>query len=106
MAIDPTGTYLFVANYTAGTIGEYTFASGTGAVVTSTTAASVQVGTGVTCVSIEPLHGDYLYASNSLSNDVSGEQLVPSTGRLAQIIGAPFAASALPTCVVNVPRIF
>jgi len=47
----------------------------------------------------------YLYTSNSLSNNLSGEQLNPANGSLEQIQGTPFGGSALPTCVVTAPAL-
>jgi len=107
MTIDPTGTYLFVANYISGTVGEYTFGSG-GAPVISTVAASTQAGTGTTCVTVEPSHGIYLYASGALSNSITGEQIITGSGSTAgtlkPIINSPYAATTLPICAISVPR--
>jgi DNA-binding beta-propeller fold protein YncE len=109
MAIDASGKYLYVANSTAGTIGGYTFGSN-GQPVASTVAQSVQAGTGTTCVTIigaptsaNPSHAIYLYASNSLGNTATGEQLNPVDGSLKQIQGTPFSGSTLPTCLVSAP---
>jgi 6-phosphogluconolactonase len=109
LTIDITGKYLYVANSTAGTIGGYTFGAN-GQPVLSTVAGSVQAGTGTTCVTTlgvptdaNPSHAIYLYASNSLSNTVTGEQMDPTNGSLKQIQNNPFSGSALPTCLVSVP---
>ncbi len=109
MAIDASGKYLYVANTTAGTIGGYTFGAN-GQPITSTVARSVQSGTGTTCVTIigaptsaDPAHAVYLYASNSLSNTATGEQMNPADGSLKQIQGTPFGGSTLPSCLVSVP---
>ena len=109
MAIDASGKYLYVANSTAGTIGGYTFGSN-GQPITSTVAQSVQSGTGTTCVTLigaptsaNPSHAVYLYASNSLSNSATGEQMNPADGSLKQIQGTPFSGSTLPSCLVSVP---
>jgi 6-phosphogluconolactonase (cycloisomerase 2 family) len=106
MAIDPSGTYLFVANSGSGTIGEYTFDS-SGDPILSTVAASTQAGTGTNCVTVEPTHGVYVYASGLVSNSITGEQLITtgtSAGTLKPIINSPFAATTLPVCAVAVPR--
>ena len=78
----------------------------------STVAASVQTGTAPTCVSISgvpsnanPSHAIYLYTSNALSNNLTGEQLNPKDGSLEQIQGTPFGGSTLPTCLVTVPAL-
>ena len=109
MAFDPSGKFLYVAAYTANVIDGFTLAAN-GVPVRSTVAASVQAGTGPTCVSISGAptntntsHAVYLYASNALSNNLTGEQLNPQNGSLEQIQGAPFGGSALPTCVVTAP---
>jgi 6-phosphogluconolactonase len=109
MAIDFSGKYLYVANTTAGSIGGYTFGAN-GRPVVSTVAQSVQAGTGTTCVTIigapsssDPSHAMYLYASNSLSNTATGEQMNTTDGSLKQIQGTPFSGSTLPSCLVSVP---
>ena len=109
MSFDLSGKFLYVAAYSANTIDGYTLGT-SGQPVRSSVAASVQAGTGPTCVSVsgspsnaEPSHAIYLYTSNALSNNVTGEQLNPQDGSLDQIQGMPFGGSALPTCVVTVP---
>jgi 6-phosphogluconolactonase (cycloisomerase 2 family) len=109
MTIDGSGKYLFVAANAAGAVDGYTFGA-SGEPVRSTVSSSVQVGTGPTCLGMigapssgEPTHGIYLYTSNSLSNNVSGNQMDASTGRLFQVQRTPFSANALPSCLVTVP---
>jgi 6-phosphogluconolactonase (cycloisomerase 2 family) len=111
LTIDQSGKYLYVASYGAGSINGYTFNSA-GAPVASPVATSVQAGSGPTCLSIlgapstgDPTHAIYLYASNQLSNNVTGTQLSASDGSLRQIQNTPFTANALPTCMVTVPAI-
>jgi 6-phosphogluconolactonase len=111
MTIDMSGKFLFVANFGGGSISGYTFAAN-GAPVASTVASSTQTGTGPTCLSIigapstgEPTHAIYLYASNQLSNNISGTQMNATDGSLKQIQNTPFSANALPTCLVAVPVI-
>ena len=109
MAFDLSGQYLYVAAYTANAVDGFTLAAN-GLPVRSTVARSVQAGTGPTCVTISgspsnanPSHGIYMYASNNLSSNLSGEQLNPKDGSLDEIPGTPFSGSPLPTCVVTVP---
>lgn len=111
MTIDGSGKYLFVAANGAGAVDGYTFGA-RGEPVRSSVSPSVQVGTGPTCLGMigapssgDPSHGIYLYASNSLSNSVSGNQMDPSTGRLFQVQRTPFSANALPSCLVTVPTV-
>ena len=103
MAIDPTGKFLFVANY-EGTIGEYILNSGLPTL--STTAPSSAAGVGTTCVSVEPSQGNYVYASGSLNNSVSGYQIIPTDGSLKPIINSPYSATTLPLCLVVVPQTY
>jgi 6-phosphogluconolactonase (cycloisomerase 2 family) len=109
MAFDLSGKYLYVVAYNANTIDGFTVGA-SGVPVRSTVAASSAVGTGPTCVTISgapsdanPNHAVYLYTSNGLSSNVTGEQLNPADGSLDQIPGTPFSGSPLPTCIVTVP---
>jgi 6-phosphogluconolactonase (cycloisomerase 2 family) len=111
MTIDRTGKYLYVASFGGGSINGYTFGSN-GEAVVSSVAGSVQAGTGPTCVTIigapttaSPTHATYMYTSNQLSNNVSGNQLNPTDGSLIQIQNTPFGASTLPTCLVSVQNV-
>ncbi len=109
MAFDLSHKYLYVAAYSANAVDGYTLGTN-GLPVRSTVAASVQTGTGPTCVAVtgaptnaSPTHAEYLYTSNGLGNDLTGEQLNEQDGSLDQILGTPFSGSALPTCAVTVP---
>ncbi len=109
MAFDLSGKYLYITAYNANTLDGYTLAAN-GAPVRSTVAASVQTGNGPTCVTIsgapsnaEPTHAIYLYTSNALDANLTGEQLDATDGSLYQIQGSPFSGSGLPTCAVTVP---
>ena len=109
MAFDLSHKYLYVTAYTANALDGFTVGAN-GVPVRSTVAGSVQTGTGPTCVTISgapsnanPSHAVYLYTSNQLSNNLTGEQLSETDGSLDQIQGAPFGGSALPTCAVTVP---
>jgi len=109
MAFDLSHKYLYVTAYTANALDGFTVGAN-GVPARSTVAGSVQTGTGPTCVTISgapsnanPSHAVYLYTSNQLSNNLTGEQLSQTDGSLDQIQGAPFGGSALPTCAVTVP---
>jgi 6-phosphogluconolactonase (cycloisomerase 2 family) len=106
MAFDLSHTYLYVVAYNANTIDTFSVGTGAAPARIATTAA----GTGPTCVTISgapsdanPSHAVYLYTSNALSNNVTGEQLNPQNGGLEQIQGTPFSGSGLPSCIVTVP---
>lgn len=102
VTVDPRGKYLYVANYNSNNISAYAIDYAVGTPVPSVGSASTGVGTGPTCVAIEPALGKYLYTSNNLDGTVSGEQLDSHNGGLKPIQNTPFPASALPTCAVAV----
>jgi 6-phosphogluconolactonase (cycloisomerase 2 family) len=111
MSFDLNGKYLYVAAYNANALDIFTVSS-TGQLTRLTSGGTVQVGSGPTCVSVSgapsnanPSHAAYLYTSNTLSNNISGEQLNEQDGTLVQMIGSPFGGSSLPACVVTVPAL-
>ena len=111
MSFDLSHKYLYVTAYTANVLNGFTLGAN-GVPVRSTVAGSVQTGTGPTCVTVSgapsnanPSHAEYVYTSNQLSNNLTGEQLNQSNGSLAQIQGTPFGGSGLPTCAVTVPAL-
>jgi len=109
MSFDLNGKYLYIAASAANAVDIYSVGS-TGQLTRLATGGTVQVGNGPTCVSVSgapsnanPHHAVYLYTSNSLSNNISGEQLNESDGTLVQMLGSPFGGSSLPACLVTVP---
>ena len=105
MTVDPRGTFLYVVNFNGNTVGTYSISQGTGSLTASVGTGGTgptQVGTGPTCVTIEPALGIYLFTSNNLDHSVSGEQLDPHNGTLKSVQNTPFQASQLPTCAVAV----
>jgi 6-phosphogluconolactonase (cycloisomerase 2 family) len=109
MSFDLTGKYLYIAANTANVIDGYNIGSN-GVPVRSSVAGSTQAGNGPTCISVSgspsnasPDHAVYMYVSNSLSNNLTAEQLKESDGSLYQIQGSPFVGSSLPACVVTAP---
>jgi 6-phosphogluconolactonase len=108
MSFDLTGKYMYVTAYAANALDNYTV--GTSGLLTRSTVASVQTGTGPTCVTVSgapsnanPTHAEYLYTSNQLSGNLTGEQVNQADGSLDELQGTPFGGSALPTCAVTVP---
>jgi hypothetical protein len=106
------GKYLYIVNYSANTLDGFTLNPGNGQPVRSSVAASRQTGTGPTCAttigspsSANPTHAVFLYTSNALTNNLTGEQLNETDGSLEDIQGTPFSGSALPSCLVTVPAL-
>lgn len=108
MTFDTTGKFLYVASFSGGSVNGFTLGPN-GQPIVSTVAASVQAGTGTTCLTVigsptsaSPTHAIYMYTSNQLGNSISGLQLNPNDGGLIQIQNTPYAASTLPTCLASV----
>jgi 6-phosphogluconolactonase len=102
LTIDPRGRLLYVVNYNANTIQGYALDTSTGTPSGAVGAFGTVVGTGPTCVSIDPALGVYLYTSNLLDGTVSGERLTPGTGGLNGIENSPFPGAGSPTCLTVV----
>jgi 6-phosphogluconolactonase len=100
VTIDPHGQFVYVANYSSSTVSGYLINQNTGSLVS--TGNSISVGTGPTCITVEPALGLYLYTSNYLDNSISAEQLDPKTGVLQQVQGTQFSSQTQPSCAVAV----
>ena len=102
VTVDPRGKFLYVANFSSGTVRAYAIDQNSGNPTGAVGSASTATGTGPTCIAIEPALGIYLYTSNNLEGDVSALQLAPQNGTLKQVQNTPFPSGALPTCAVAV----
>lgn len=102
VTVDPRGKYLYVANFNDNTVSAYAIDPGTGAPTAAVGSSGVKVGTGPTCVNIEPALGIYLYTSNNLDNTTTGLKLDSHNGTLQNVQNTPFPAAGTPTCVVAV----
>jgi 6-phosphogluconolactonase (cycloisomerase 2 family) len=102
LTIDPRGKFLYVANFSANSVGAYAIDQASGTPVGSIGSTSTTVDTAPTCVTVEPALGIYLYSSNNLASTVSALKLDPHNGGLSQVQNTPFPSSALPTCAVSV----
>lgn len=100
--VDPRGKYLYVSNFNDNTVSAFAIDPHTGAPTGSVGSGATKVGTGPTCLSIEPALGIYLYSSNNLDNTTSGLKLDSHTGALQNVQNTPFPAAGTPTCVVAV----
>ena len=102
LTIDPRGKFLYVANFSANSVGAYAIDVASGTPVGSVGSASTTVDTAPTCVTVEPALGIYAYSSNNLASTVSALKLDPHNGGLSQVQNTPFPSSGLPTCAVSV----
>lgn len=102
VTVDPRGKFMYVSNFNANTVSAYAIDQPTGAPSGSVGSGSTTVGTGPTCLSIEPALGVYMFSSNSLDNTTTGLKLDAHTGALAAVQNTPFPAAGTPTCIVAV----
>lgn len=102
VTVDPRGKYMYVANFNDNSVSAYAIDPSTGAPVGAVGSSSTKVGTGPTCISIEPALGVYTYTSNNLDNTTSGLKLDAHNGTLQNVQNTPFPAAGIPTCVVAV----
>jgi 6-phosphogluconolactonase (cycloisomerase 2 family) len=102
VVVDPRGKYLYVSNFNDNTVSAYAINLPTGAPVGAVGSGSTKVGTGPSCLAIEPALGIYLYSSNNLDNTTTGLELDPHNGTLKNVQNTPFPATGTPTCVAAV----
>jgi 6-phosphogluconolactonase (cycloisomerase 2 family) len=98
ITVDPRGQYVLVANYNDNSVSDFSVDQGTGNLSVNGNTPFFAVGTGPTCVLIEPARGIYVYTTGFLANTVSGLYMNPSSGNLSAVQNSPFAAAAQPTC--------
>lgn len=95
------GTFLYVTNYSDGTVSSYALSSGVPSPLTTTDAGT----SGPTCVMIEPNLQRFLYTSDYIGGKIGGATLNPSNGALSINLGSPYTSSGQPTCVVAIPHV-
>ena len=95
------GTFLYVTNYSDGSISSYSLSGGIPTPLATTSAGT----SGPTCVMIEPDLQRFLYTSDYIGGKIGGAEVNPSTGILSIILGSPYASAGQPTCVVAIPHV-
>ncbi len=95
-----SGKFLYISNYIDGSLGVYSLASGTPALVSTSNAG----GSGPLCLLADPNLGRFLYTADYIGGSVGGSQLNPSTGSLVANLGSPYSTAGQPTCVAAVPH--
>jgi 6-phosphogluconolactonase len=104
LTIDPTGKLIYVVNFNSNTVQGYAIDTATGSPSGSAGATAVQVGSGPTCVAVDPALGTNLYTTNNLDDTISAERVQVNTGNLSAVQNSPFLASGQPTCLAIVPK--
>lgn len=100
MAIDPTGTFLFVANNSGNTISAYTIDQKSGALGSAT---SYSVGNSPQSIAVDP-SGSFVYVTNNGSNNVTAFRITKPSGALQQISGSPFSTGGGPYALAVSPN--
>ena len=90
VAVDPTGTYAYVANWGSNNVSAYAINSSTGA-LTEITGSPFTAGTNPISVAVDPT-SKFAYVVNYTDGTVSAYTINSSTGALTEITGSPFAA--------------
>jgi 6-phosphogluconolactonase (cycloisomerase 2 family) len=101
LTLDPSGQYLYVANYNSNNVSGFSLnaASGLPTMLTGMNAGTFDVGTGPTYVFIEPSAGKYLYAADFVDSTVYATEIDSSTGSLNAVEGTPFPAAGQLTAI-------
>jgi 6-phosphogluconolactonase len=94
VAIDPSGTFLYVANAGTNNVSAFSITSSTGQ-LTTITGSPFSAGTEPVFVLAEPA-GKYLYIGNQKSTNITGFSYDSTTGKLTAISGSPFTIPAGP----------
>jgi YVTN family beta-propeller protein len=97
MAVDPTGTFAYVANSGSSDVSMYSINTTTGIL---TSIGLIDAGTNPSSVAVDPT-GKFAYVTNSGSNDVSMYTINTTTGALT-LIGT-IAAGSTPTSIAIHP---
>jgi len=104
LTIDPTGKLIYVVNFNSDSIQGYMIDNATGTPSSSVGAFNKGVGSGPTCVAIDPALGTNLYTSDGSGDTVSAAKVQVNTGGLSGVQNSPFLASGQPTCLAIVPN--
>jgi 6-phosphogluconolactonase len=103
ITVAPGNAFLYVSNYTDGTLGEYTLSSN-GVPAANSSSPTVATGSGSTCVLIDPGLDRFVYTSNFLIGSVSSATLNTSSGVVVNNQNSPYVTAGQPTCVAAIPH--
>jgi 6-phosphogluconolactonase (cycloisomerase 2 family) len=94
LAVNPAGTYLYVANAGEGTISQFSISPTTGALTSIGTA--VASGSGVSSVTVDAT-GKYVYGTNRSTNTISQFAINTQTGVLTPMTAPTVTSGTTPT---------
>jgi len=90
--------FLYITNYTDGSLSIYSLGSGLPSLVTTSNAGA----SGPLCVVADPRTDRFLYTSDYIGGSIGGAELDPSTGTLITNKNSPYPTSGQPTCVAAI----
>jgi 6-phosphogluconolactonase (cycloisomerase 2 family) len=93
-----SGTYLYVSNYSDGSISSYSLQAGVPTPLATTNSGTA----GPLCMTIDPDLHRYLFVSDYIGAGVGGAFLDPTTGSLTPDLGSPYLSQGQPTCVTAI----
>jgi 6-phosphogluconolactonase len=94
------GNFLYITNYTDGSVSIYSLSSGLPASVGTSNAGA----SGPLCILADPDTQRFLYIADYIGGTIGGVELSPSTGTLIVNQGSPYPTSGQPTCVAAIPH--
>lgn len=92
------GTYLYVSNYSDGSISSFSLSGGVPTPIATTSSGT----SGPLCMAVDPQLGRFLYVSDYVGGRVGAATVNPSTGALTINQGSPYATQGQPTCVAAI----
>jgi 6-phosphogluconolactonase (cycloisomerase 2 family) len=96
VAVDPTGQFLYTANRDSDNVSAFSIAAGTGALTEiSSSPFDVSTNGGDGPRSLAITAGQFLYAANEFTADISAFTIDTGTGGLAEITGSPFSTGGI-----------
>lgn len=93
-----SGKFLYITNYHDGSIGVYSLASGTPALVATSNSGS----SGPLCILGDPNTSRFLYTADYIGGSIGGAELNPSYGTLITNQNSPYPTAGQPTCVAAI----
>lgn len=100
LAVDPSGSFVYVTNSETNNVTAYAINYGTGELKRI---ANYKADTTPEFPAVDP-SGTYLYVPNTNANDISAYRINSNSGRLTKISGSPFAGGVNPRGVAIDPQ--
>jgi 6-phosphogluconolactonase len=100
-AVDPSGKFLYVANFSSNNVSAYSINATTG-VLTPVAGSPFAAGVRPNAIAVDP-SGKFVYVANSGNSTVSAYSYNAATGVLTPVAGSPFAAGVIPYAITVDP---